>query len=96
MMRQLLTRKLLVYALYAATVTALPVAATLPAARFVAPLLVSESKPAPCAQACEAPYPCDVNAKDDAPCHCRDWWSRGPVRRVARAVACLLSRPWRN
>lgn len=106
MMRKAIAHKLLMYVLYSAVVTALPVLAATPAASLVLPALHAEDvcidgrchvaaqfSPTPLPPA--APQPAAQGPLSE-PCGRRNWWCRGPVRRAVRGVACFVSRPWRR
>lgn len=95
-MHALLLRKLLVYAMCSAAVTALPVMAT---SSSSARAIQSECL---CQPECECSLP--LNTMEEPPsedCVIASradgrWWCRGPLRRGVRAVALAISRPWRN
>ncbi len=103
MMRQKIARKLLLYALYSAAVTALPVLAATPLAQVVLPALHTDNS---CIDGqCQVPVdaspemperPPLAPAPTIAPRGERSWWRRGPVRRAVRGLACFVSRPWRR
>jgi hypothetical protein len=103
MIKQLIARKLLTFVLYSAAVTALPVLAAVPAARFI-PALQAEHccDGGSCASHCTTECADCVEdstkpqVRDVASDPCDPWWCRGPVRRGVRALARFIARPWRR
>lgn len=102
MIAQVLGRKLLLYVLYSAAVTALPVLASTPLAQPPVPLLRAECACSDANCCVVAPPvatpPPAMPTPPTATCQRREsrWWCRGPVRRAVRGVALFVSRPWRR
>lgn len=95
MIGQHLARKLLVYVLYSAAVTALPILGTAPVVQVVRPLLHTNQ---PCDQQCPCQRriePPTLETSQEAASPTR-WWRRGPVRRTVRGIALFITRPWRR
>lgn len=97
MMHALLLRKLLVYAMCSAAVTALPVMSTNSSSSTRA--IQSQCL---CQPECVCLLPLNTmeeSSSEDGVFASRAddrWWCRGPIRRGVRAVALAISRPWRN
>lgn len=96
MIGQHLARKLLVYVLYSAAVTALPILGTTPVVQVVRPLLTNEVSDQGRRTSCPCEVVQEMATTSQHQVAATPWWRRGPVRRTVRGIALFVVRPWRR